>query len=228
VGSGEALNEHVLGDRWPVADVRLEMLEEAVEVIRALFTGESVTHHGRHYTVEDARVYTLPEQPVPISVSGFGPKSIEVAARIGDGFVTTKPAEGDVRAYRTAGGKGPAEAGVKVCWATDKQAAVRTAHRLWATQGLPGELSQVLPSPRHFEQASELVTEESTAASVACGPDVEPYLKVLQSYADAGFDSLHVSQIGPDQEGFFRFWTDEVAPRWRARAGAAPVAAAAR
>jgi G6PDH family F420-dependent oxidoreductase len=227
VGSGEALNEHVLGDRWPVADVRLEMLEEAVEVIRALFTGESVTHHGRHYTVEDARIYTLPERPVPISVSGFGPKSIELAARIGEGFMTTKPAEDDVQAYRAAGGQGPVEAGVKVCWATDDQDAVRTAHRLWATQGLPGELSQVLPSPRHFEQASELVTEESTAASTACGPDVEPYLKVLQSYADAGFDTLHVSQIGPDQEGFFRFWTEEVSPRWRERAGAAATTTAA-
>src|SRR3954452_15120140 len=89
VGSGEALNEHILGDRWPEADVRLEMLEEAVEVIRTLWQGGQQSHHGRHYTVENARIYDLPDQPPPILVSGFGPKAIKLAARIGDGFCTT-------------------------------------------------------------------------------------------------------------------------------------------
>jgi len=87
VGSGEALNEHILGTAWPTADVRLEMLEEAVEVIRALWTGDVVSHRGTHYTVDTARIYTLPEQPPPIYVSAFGPKAVDVAARIGDGFV---------------------------------------------------------------------------------------------------------------------------------------------
>src|SRR3954468_1397110 len=126
VGSGEALNEHVTGSRWPVADVRLEMLEEAVHVIRALFTGEDVEHHGTHYTVEDARIYTRPDTPVPIYVSGFGPKSIEVAARIGDGFVTTKPSADDIELYRKHGGQGPVEAGTKFCWAQDRDSAVKT------------------------------------------------------------------------------------------------------
>ena len=212
VGSGEALNEHVTGQRWPVADVRLEMLEEAVDVIRRLFTGEKVYHRGRYYTVEDARLYTLPDSPPPIAVSGFGPKAIEVAARIGDGFISTKPSEKDVAGYRSAGGKGAAEAGVKVCWAPDADAAVRTAHRLWATQGLPGELSQVLPSPEHFEQATALVTPESTASSVACGPDPSAYVEVIGSYAEAGYDRLYVSQMGPDQEGFFSFFSEQVRP----------------
>lgn len=212
VGSGEALNEHVTGQRWPVADVRLEMLEEAVDVIRRLFTGEKVYHHGRYYTVEDARLYTLPDSPPPIAVSGFGPKAIEVAARIGDGFISTKPSQQDVAGYRSAGGKGVAEAGVKVCWAPDRDAAARTAHRLWATQGLPGELSQVLPSPEHFEQATALVTPESTASSVACGPDPGAYVDVIGSYADAGYDRLYVSQMGPDQNGFFRFFSEQVRP----------------
>jgi G6PDH family F420-dependent oxidoreductase len=214
VGSGEALNEHVTGVRWPTADVRLEMLEEAVHVIRALFTGEDVEHHGTHYTVEDARIYTRPDTPVPIYVSGFGPKSIEVAARIGDGFVTTKPSADDIELYRKHGGQGPVEAGTKFCWARDRDSAVKTAHRLWANSGLPGELSQVLPGVRHFEQASSLVTEEDTATSVPAGPDPEPYLKTLGEYADAGVDTLFVAQMGPDQKGFFDFWTREVAPRW--------------
>ncbi|MFP5335458.1 MAG: TIGR03557 family F420-dependent LLM class oxidoreductase [Actinomycetes bacterium] len=212
VGSGEALNEHVLGDRWPTADVRLEMLEEAVGVIRALLTGERVDHHGTHYTVEDARIYTLPSDDVPIYVSGFGPKAIEVAARIGDGFITTKPAADDLEAYRAAGGKGPGEGGLKVCWAPSEAEGVETAHRLWSTQGLPGELAQVLPSPRHFEQGAQIVSEEMTAHSVVCGPDAERHAAAVREYADAGFDRLYVSQMGPDADGFFRFFTDEVRP----------------
>ncbi|HEX5535328.1 MAG TPA: TIGR03557 family F420-dependent LLM class oxidoreductase [Actinomycetales bacterium] len=212
VGSGEALNEHITGSRWPTADVRLEMLEEAVEVIRRLFSGEKVYHHGRHYTVEDARLYTLPERPVPVHVSGFGPKSIEVAARIADGFISTKPAAEDVQRYRELGGRGPAEAGVKVCWAPDEQQAVETAHRLWANSGLPGEISQVLPSPEQFEQASSLVTKEATAESVPCGPDPERHAAEIGKYAEAGYDRLYIAQMGPQQEEFFRFFTEEVRP----------------
>jgi G6PDH family F420-dependent oxidoreductase len=210
VGSGEALNEHVVGERWPTADVRLEMLEEAIEVIRHLLTGERVDHHGRHYTVEDARIYTRPERPVPILVSGLGPKAIELAARVGDGFITTKPAKADVDQYVGQGGRGPVEAGVKVCWGESEAAAAELAHRLWATQGLPGELSQVLPSPRHFEQGSELVTIDDTRTSIACGPDPERYVDVISQYADAGVDVLHIAQIGPDQDGFFEFFSEQV------------------
>jgi G6PDH family F420-dependent oxidoreductase len=212
VGSGEALNEHVTGSRWPTAGVRLEMLEEAVDVIRQLLAGGKVYHHGKHYTVEDARLYTLPDGPVPIYVSGFGPEAIEVAARIGDGFISTKPAGEDIQRYRDLGGKGPAEAGVKVCWAPDEESAVKTAHRLWSTQGVPGELSQVLPSPEHFEQVATLVPEESTRSSVACGPDPQRHAQVINKYADAGYDSLYVSQMGTEQDGFFRFFSEEVRP----------------
>src|SRR6187200_68488 len=91
VGSGEALNEHILGTHWPEADVRLEMLEEAVEVMRTLWSGGQRSHRGRHYTVENARIYDLPDEPPPVLVSGFGPKAVQLAARIGDGFATTSP-----------------------------------------------------------------------------------------------------------------------------------------
>ena len=210
VGTGEALNEHIFGDAWPTADVRIEMLEEAVEVMRALWTGEIVRHRGRHYTVDTAQIYTLPEQGVPVLVSGFGPKATEVAARIGDGYVSTSPDGELVELYRKSGGKGPAQAGVKVCWAADPAEARKTVHELWANHALPGEAAQVLPSPHHFEQLSELVTEEKAVEGIAHGPDVAPYVESVQKYLDAGFDEIYLSQIGHDQDGFFRFWDSEL------------------
>jgi G6PDH family F420-dependent oxidoreductase len=215
VGSGEALNEHVTGSRWPTADVRLEMLEEAVEVIRRLLTGERVTHHGRHYTVEDARIYTLPDRPVEIPVSAFGPEATALAARIGDGFVTAQPDADGLASYREQGGRGPSMAGAKVCWGANRDDAQHLAHRLWANQGVPGELAQVLPSPAHFEQASTLVTPEMIGETVPCGPDVDEHVERLTAYVDAGFDELYVAQIGPDQDDFFRVYESEVLPALR-------------
>src|SRR3954452_13819434 len=116
VGSGEALNEHILGDAWPEADVRLEMLEEAVEVMRTLWAGGQQSHRGRHYTVENARIYDLPRERVPVLVSGFGPKSSRLAARIGDGYITMSPDVDAIELYRSEGGSGPVQAGTKVCY----------------------------------------------------------------------------------------------------------------
>jgi len=212
VGTGEALNEHVLGDRWPEIDVRLEMLEEAVEVIRMLWQGGQHSHHGRHYTVENARVYDLPDAPPPILVSGFGPKAIDVAARIGDGFVTTSPDADAIGRYRSGGGGGPVHAGTKVCFMADEDEARKTAHRLWPNEALPGELAQVLPTPAHFEQACELVTPEMLVTPV--GPDIEAHVESLQAYADAGVDELYVQQIGPEQDLFFGEWAKEILPRF--------------
>jgi len=213
VGSGEALNEHILGDAWPSADVRLEMLAEAIAVIRLLHQGGFVDHRGRHYRVEHARIYTLPEAPPPIYISAFGPKAAELAGRVGDGFISTMPDADLLKTFRdSGGGDKPTQAGYKVCWGGDAAAAKRTAHRLWANAGLPGELSQVLPSPRHFEQASSLVTEEMTGKSIVCGNDVTTHIEALQSYLDAGYDDVYINQIGPDQEGFFEFYADRVLP----------------
>jgi len=213
VGSGEALNEHILGDRWPAAPVRLAMLEEAVEVIRALHTGEEVTHYGKYYTVENARIHTVPPEPVPIYVSGFGPKAIELAGRIGDGYSSVMPDSSMVRKFReSGGGTKTVQGGFKVCYASTVEQGVRTAHRLWPNEGLPGELAQVLPTPRHFEQASTLVTEETIAQSVPCGPDPEPYIRRVQSFVDAGFDQVHIQQIGPGHDEFLEFWATEIRP----------------
>ena len=213
VGSGEALNEHVLGDPWPAADVRLEMLEEAIEVIRELHRGGVVNHRGRHYTVEGARIYTLPPEPVPIYVSGFGPKATKLAGRIGDGYVATMPAGDLVRLFReSGGGSKPAQGGFKVCYAETEDEGLDTAYRIWPNAQLPGELAQVLPRPAHFEQASELVTRDRMAGTLPCGPDPEAYQRTLKSYVDAGFDEVYVAQIGPRQDEFFDFWRTKVRP----------------
>lgn len=217
VGSGEALNEHILGDAWPAVDVRLEMLEEAVQVIRSLLSGDEITHRGRHYTVENARLYTTPDEPVPIYVSGFGPKAAALAGRIGDGFVTMTPDEELISRFRSSGGgRKPVLGGLKVCWGADRAQAVKTVHRKWPTQFLPGELGQVLPDPAHFEQASTLVTEETVAEQVVCGDDLDEHVSAVSAYTEAGFDEVYVGQIGPEQQGFFDFYRGEVLPRLRA------------
>jgi G6PDH family F420-dependent oxidoreductase len=216
VGSGEALNEHIFGDAWPDAGTRLEMLEEAVEVIRLLWRGGVQSHRGRHYRVEHARVYDLPETPTPIVVSGFGPRATELAGRIGDGFATVEPDRDAVQLFRSSGGEEKlVQGGVKVCWGHDEQTALDHVMRLWPNDGLPGELAQILPTPAHFEQASALVTPDMMREQVPCGPDVERHVAALQAYADAGFDELYVNQIGPDQDAFFAAYRDEVLPRLR-------------
>jgi G6PDH family F420-dependent oxidoreductase len=216
VGSGEALNEHILGDHWPEADERLEMLEEAVEVMRTLWEGGACDHRGRHYRVEHARIYDLPDEPPPVIVSGFGPKAVDLAARIGDGFCTVAPDGDSVERFRHGAQRGRlVQGGMKVCYGSDEQAAVKTVHRLWPNEALPGELAQVLPTPEHFEQASELVTEEMVAESVPCGPDLDRHIEKIKAFADAGFDELYINQIGPDQDDFFRVYREEVLPRVR-------------
>ncbi|WP_405591447.1 LLM class F420-dependent oxidoreductase [Streptomyces sp. NBC_01190] len=213
VGTGEALNEHILGDAWPDATTRMQMLDEAVQVIRRLFTGESVTHHGNHYTVENARLYTLPATPPPLYVSGFGPQSAALAGRIGDGFVTMQPDADLVGQFRRGGGGDkPVLGGLKVCWDSDRDRAVKTVHRLWPNEQLPGELPQILPTPEHFQQATTLVSPEMTAAAGTFGNDPEEHLRAILAYVDADFDEVYVNQIGPDQRQFFDFYRQSVLP----------------
>jgi G6PDH family F420-dependent oxidoreductase len=224
VGTGEALNEHIIGARWPAHHEGAEMLAEAVAVIRKLWTGESIDHRGPHYIVEDARIYTLPQAPPPIYISGFGSRSAALAGEIGDGFICTKPDRELLQAFRDHGGAGkPTQAGYKVCWSNDEETAVKTAHRLWANAGLPGELAQILPSPRHFEQASQLVTEDMTRKSAACGNGIERHLASFRPYAEAGYDEIYLAQMGGAEqatraEGFFEFYGGGVLDRLRALA----------
>ncbi|MGP4111445.1 TIGR03557 family F420-dependent LLM class oxidoreductase [Streptomyces sp. 4N509B] len=216
LGSGEALNEHILGTAWPRAAVRQEMLEEAVDVIRRLLTGERISHRGRHYTVENARVYTLPEEPVPIDISAYAPAALDLAARVGDGFVTMGPEADLLREYRerTGGERRLTSCGTKVCYDTDRERAVRTVLHRWPNMLLPGELAAQLPEPRHFEQAVQLVTADHVREGpFALGDDPQAHVNSLTACAEAGFDRVYVSQIGPDMRGFFDFYRDRVLPR---------------
>ena len=216
IGTGENLNEHILGDRWPPTDVRLEMLEEAVEVMRLLWEGGTKSHYGKHYTVENARVYTTPDEPPPVLVSGFGPKAARLAGKIGDGYVHVAPDAEMLNLFRQSGGGDKvAHAGTKVCWGEDEAECLKIAHRTWPNESLPGELAQELPTVAHFEQATSIVTEDMVAQGVVCGPDPEQHKQNLQEYIDAGYDEVYVQQIGPEQKGFFDFYEKVILPEFR-------------
>ncbi len=216
VGSGENLNEHILGDRWPSVDVRQEMMEEAIEVIRKLWQGGYKSHRGRHYTVENARIYTLPEELPLIMVAAGGTQAAELAGRVGNGLIGTSPQSELLQTFDAASGTGKPRYGqVTVCWAEDEAEARRTAHEWWPNAAVKGDLSQELPLPMHFEQASQMVTEEDVAQAIVCGPDPERHIQVIQQFVDAGYNHVYVHQVGPDQEGFFRFYESEVIPRFR-------------
>jgi G6PDH family F420-dependent oxidoreductase len=218
VGSGENLNEHIFADAWPSANIRLEMLEEAVEVIRLLWKGGLKSHRGRYYRVEDARVYTLPDEPPPIMVAASGPRAAELAGRIGDGLVGTSPDEEVLAAFRRAGGDGKPRFGqITVCWAEDEVDARQTAYDCWPNAALKGPLGQELPLPSHFEEAAAMVDESDVAEAVVCGPDPERHLEAIRTYADAGYDHVYVHQVGPDQAGFFDFYEREIMPKVAAR-----------
>ncbi|AGL19611.1 TIGR03557 family F420-dependent LLM class oxidoreductase [Actinoplanes sp. N902-109] len=215
VGTGEALNEHIFGDAWPEADVRLEMLEEAVEIMRELWKGGVVSYQGKHYTVQNARVYTLPEKPVEILVSGFGPKAIEVAARIGEGYVSTMPDGDMVKQFRSqGGGDRTCQAGFKAAFAATEEEGARLAYEKWPNAAVPGELSQVLPSPKHFEQASELVTQDMVKEAFVCGNDPQAHVEMLDKYAEAGFDEVYVANTGPNYQGLFDLYAEHIFPKY--------------
>lgn len=214
IGTGENLNEHILGDRWPAHDLRLTMLEEAVEVIRLLWQGGSQTYRGKHYTVENARLYTLPNTLPRIIVAASGPHAAEAACRFGDGLCSTSPDSKIINAFTAAGGHGPRYAQVTVCWAASEAEAKRTAYQIWPNAGLSGELSQELPTPTFFEQATSTVTEEQVAKTVICGPDPQRHMDAINKYVDAGFDHVYVHQVGHDQEGFFNFYQREILPHF--------------
>ena len=213
VGTGENLNEHILGDKWPAPDERLDMLEEAVQVLRTLWQGGMQTHRGKHYTVENARVYDLPDEPISIAVAAAQPLAAELAGRIGDGLITVSADKELVGRFKNGGSNGPVYGQLHVCWGEDEQRARKLAHELWPTGGLKGASSQELPLPEHFEQAAENVTEDDVAGSVVCGPDPTPYLEKIEEFGRAGATHVYVHQVGPDQQGFLDFAKRELLPR---------------
>jgi coenzyme F420-dependent glucose-6-phosphate dehydrogenase len=211
VGTGENLNEHVLGDRWPLPDERLEMLEEAIEVMRLLWQGGQQTHRGRHYTVDHARVYTLPEKPVEVYVAASKPNAAELAKKIGDGLISTAP---DEKVVETFGANGKPRIGMMHCaYDTDAKKGLERAAKLWPNLALEGPLGQELATPSDFEEAAAMVDEEDVAESTPHGPDPEPYVELIGKYADAGFTHVYVHQIGDNQDEFAAFAARELMPR---------------
>jgi G6PDH family F420-dependent oxidoreductase len=221
VGTGEALNEHILGDRWPSSGVRRDMLREAVEVIRLLWQGGSQSHFGRHYTVEQATIFTLPQELPPIVVSGFGEHAIRMAAEIGDGYFNTAPDADAVELFRASGGEGkPCYGKLDVALADSPAAARRLAHETWPTSGLVGELSQVLPLPAHFEAAVSTVSEDDVAEKILCEQDAGAHIERFEEYARAGYDHVAVQQVGLEQDRLFDLYRSEVLPEVRAAVSA--------
>jgi G6PDH family F420-dependent oxidoreductase len=212
LGTGENLNEHILGDRWPSPAERREMLREAVTVIRGLWEGELYSFEGKHYKVDNARIYTLPSEDIEIAVAAGGPEAAELAAELGAALVSTAPEAELVDRYVKAGGQGPRYAQVTVCWAESESEARATALEWWPNAALQGPLPQELRLPSHFEQAAAMVTEDDVAETVPCGPDPAVHLEAIQAYCEAGFDHVYVHQIGPDQAGFIDFYSSQVVP----------------
>jgi coenzyme F420-dependent glucose-6-phosphate dehydrogenase len=211
VGSGENLNEHITGEAWPPAPTRIDMLEEAIEVIRELWKGEEVTHDGVFFRVDEARLFTLPDEPPPIYIAGSGKRTGELAARAGDGLISTEPDEEMIEAF---GGK-PCLGQIAVCYDPDEKRAVRTAHAWWPTAGLKGsgKIQWETKTPELFDELVKNVRPEDVKESVLCSADPAEHLAKIREFADAGFDHVYVHQIGPEQDAFFDFYEKEVIPR---------------
>jgi coenzyme F420-dependent glucose-6-phosphate dehydrogenase len=219
VGTGEALNEHILGEHWPITSVRQDMLTEAIDIIRLLWEGEEVSYWGEFYTIENARLYTLPDEPPPIYVAASGPESASLAGEIGDGFITTKANKKLLDEFEEGGGKGKSKVGqVKVCWAESEEEALNIVHKYWPTALVPGSLHADLPTPAHFEEAASMIKKEDLKEAVVMGPNPDKHMEKIQEMVDMNFDMVYIHQIGPDQEGFFNFYQREILPAIKAQA----------
>jgi G6PDH family F420-dependent oxidoreductase len=219
LGSGERLNEQVTGQRWPRAGERRQMLSEAIDVIRDLFDGGEVNHTGRFFRVEHAQLFTRAETPPPILVAAGGRKSTELAGRKADGLIATKPDPQVIQQFEQAGGAGKPRVGqVHVCWAESEDAAMDTAMHWWPNSALPGAAKSELARPSDFAALAGLVTRKAMAKKVVLGPDPERHVAAIARFAAAGFTTVHVHQIGPDQQGFLRFYEREILPSFAAAA----------
>jgi coenzyme F420-dependent glucose-6-phosphate dehydrogenase len=214
IGTGENLNEHVLGAKWPAPDERLEMLEEAVELMRLLWQGDYQTHRGKHYTVENLRLFDLPEEPIELAIAAMQPQAAELAGRLGDSLVNVAPKEEILEAFDKAGGKGKPRYGqVTVCYAASKEKARETAFELWPNALVEGSASQELPLPKDFEQLVADRDAEELDGTLVLGNDVDEYVEAIKEYQQAGYTHVYVHQIGPDQDAFLEFAKSELFSR---------------
>src|SRR3954465_753324 len=218
LGSGENLNEHVVGGGWPPADVRQEMLVEAIQIIRDLFDGDGYTNfRGEHFDVESARLWDLPETRVPIGVAVSGQQSCEIPGELADVMIAVEPKGELAEMFDAAGGAGKPRIGqMPISFGTDKGGAVTRAHTLFRWFGLGWKVNAELPGPTAFDSASQFVREEDVAESIPCGDDVGAVIEAAKAYADAGFTRLALVQIGGDQQAPFLEWSrQKLTPAWR-------------
>jgi G6PDH family F420-dependent oxidoreductase len=213
VGSGERLNEHVVGRGFPGVHERQERLREALEIIKLLWQGGYRSYEGKHLRLEDARVFDLPDTPPVIAVAAGGKDAATMAAELGDGLFATEPRADLTGTYAQAGGAGPRYAEVPMAWAPTEEAGVREALKTsrWAVTGW--KVMSELPNPANFEAASATVREQDIRDQFATGPDAEPYVRAVRTYADAGFDHLVLMNAGPDPDGFLDFFQKELHDR---------------
>ena len=217
LGAGENLNEHVVGGGWPAADVRQEMLVEALHIIRDLFDGGYTNFRGEHFDVESAKLWDLPDKRVPIGLAVSGKRSCQIAGELADAMVAVEPQAELGEWFDAAGGTGKPRIGqLPICFDTDRSAAVTRAHTLFRWFGLGWKVNAELPGPTAFDSASQFVREEDVAGSIPCGDDVDAVLEAAKEYADAGFTQLALVQIGGDQQRPFLEWSEKtLLPAWR-------------
>jgi G6PDH family F420-dependent oxidoreductase len=213
IGSGERLNEHVVGGGWPAVRIRHHMLREALEIINLLWQGGYQSYEGRYLTLEDARVWDLPDQLPVIAVASGGPGASKLAAEHGSGLFATEPAAELVEEYAAHGGSGPKYAEVPMAWAEDEDAAVQEVleKSRWALTGWP--VMSELPNPVNFDAASSTVKPEDVTGQFSVGPDVDAHVQQAQPYVDAGFDHLVLQNAGPDPDGFLAVCKSELIER---------------
>lgn len=215
IGSGENLNEHVIGAGWPEPEVRAEMLEEAIEVLRLLWQGGEQSFRGAYFTVDQARLYTRPAESPPLYVAAGSETSAKLAGAAADGMIGTAPDAELVNTFTGVGGRHKPRYGqVTVCYAGGADEARRIAHRWWPNSALAGNLSTEIKTPGLFEHAVKPLREEDIAEQIICGPDARRHAEAIQRFVDAGYDHVYVHQVGPDQEGFFRFYEERVLPEF--------------
>lgn len=213
LGTGENLNEHVIGKGWPPGDLRLAMLEEALEVIRLLWKGDVQSHRGTYYRVDDAQLFSLPDEPPHVMLAASKPKAAELAGRAAEAMITTTIDRRLVERFVRAGGEDkPRFVELSACWAADEARARRTAHEIWPLAALPDPLFTELAQPSHFEAAFSSLTEEQVAENVLCGPDPQQHVAKIREAEAAGYTDVCVHQIGPEQQEFVRFYEREVLP----------------
>lgn len=208
VGTGEALNEHAVGQPWPDPVTRLDQLEEAVEVIRTAWEGEEFSHRGEWFTVDRAQLFTLPDEPPLLLMAAGGEQAATRAGRLGAGLVATSPDEEVLEAYRAAGGEGPYYGQATCCWAPDEDEAAQLFRDRWRHAVLDWTGKADIPTPAGFEDATKLATPDTFRDGAALGPDPRQLLDDLDEFREAGFDAVAVHCVGPYQDGFVE-WAAE-------------------